>query len=460
MSKPAKQTARGNNFTSGVVGSPGSPSAIEQVVSGEIDEPIEGEESSKNTPAKKDPEYSLPGIFRKTLTDDNDDDSKDEDDKSKKVEEKKEDNKEEEKKEDPKKDDEDFVPETFDIESVVTAKGTPVSKASKDVMKKFKESAAARQKKIDDLTKELEELRGKSIDKTKLDEIEKDREKYKRIVDERYFEESPDFIRTFIDPISEQSGKIQVLIKELADDGVIPTSNYSSIDKKLNALEDALKRGKKGQAFALIHGIEEDMDGPAARAVTKMLEDLVPMYERYNTAFKDKQEARKLVEGERRSREEHTAKSLSSKMKALEDDFMEREKKRVEFFRSKDISDLIEFDKRFDQGKEEVAKAMKSFASSGELDANLAKVLFKASLFDVNSREIAVQGETIASFSRKLQEKDKEIEELKGKLKKIREVDGKGRFFSKDSFDDDEEDDDSSVGSSAISRELLKLRKK
>lgn len=457
MSKLAKQTARGNNFTSGIVGSPGSQSAIEQVVSGEIDEPIEGEESSKKTPAKKDdPEYSLPGIFRKTLTDDNDDDSKEKDDKSsKKVEDKKD-----EKKEEEKKDDEDFVPETFDIESVVTAKGTPVSKASKDVMKKFKESAAARQKKIDDLTKELEELKVKSIDKTKLDEIEKEREKYKKIVDERYFEESPDFIKTFIDPISEKSNKIQALIKELADDGDIPSSKFSSIDKKLNALEDALRRGKRGQAFSLINGIEEDMDGPAARAVTKMLEDLVPMYERYNTALKDKQEARKLVEIERGNREEHTAKSLASKMKLLEDDFMEKEKKRVEFFRSKDISDLIEFDKRFDQGKEEVTKAMKAFASSGELDANLAKVLFKASLFDVNSREIAVQGETIASFSRKLQEKDKEIEELKGKLKKIREVEDKGRFFSRDNSDDDEEDDDSSAGSSAISRELLKIRKK
>lgn len=457
MSKLAKQTSRGNNFTSGFVGSPSATSALDEVVSGSVDEPIEGEDTpnEKISSNKKDKEYFLPSILKKSPPDsgDDDNDKKEEGDKQKKTEENKQ------KKTEEKSDrEEEFIPESFDIESVVTSKGTPISKASKDVMKKFKESAAARQKKIDDLTKEIELLKSKSVDASKLDEIEKDREMYKRIVDERYFEESPDFIRTFIDPISEKSEKIQALIKELADDGVIPNNNFSSIDKKLNSLEDALKRGKRGNAFALIKGIEEDMDGPAARAVTKMLEDLVPLYENYNLALKDKQEARKLVESERGNRAESTSKSLSSKMKILEDDFMDKEKKRIEFFRSKEISDLIEFDKRFDSGKEDVMNAIKGFASSGEIDSNLAKVLFRASLFDVNSREIQVQGEAISAYVRKLGEKEKEITELKEKLQRIRGVEDKGRFF--DGSNDDDEEEDDSRGTSAIYRELLKLRKK
>lgn len=407
-------------------------------------------------------DYSISKFIRDSKKSKKKDDDDSDDDDSKKDDKKKDEPKVDDKKKDDKKDDDDFDPESFDPESVVTASGKPVSSASKDVFKKFKATAAKRQEEINNLKKQLEEIQKKSPTESEdYKKLQEDYKKYKDIVDSKYFEESPEFAETFINPINRKYNQVGTLLTDLANDGIITEKNASIIRENLQKFDAAVKSGKRGAIYAAIAAIEDEVDGPAAKAIVKEIEEFVPLFEKYKKAVNDKEEARRLIDKETGDRVTNTLKNFNISFKAVEDDFMEKQKDRIAFLRSDHIKDIIQFDELYGAAKKEAQDAIKSFATSGEMNSKLVALLHKAALHPVNQRELETQASTIAAFHRRVNDQEEEIKALKKTISDIKKLKNKGSFRYDDDDDDDEEDDSPrSSGTSAIVQALRAQSKK
>lgn len=395
-------------------------------------------------------EYAISRLLKKAK-----EEKEPEEEESTKPDDKKTPEKKEEKKQEP--DTSDFDPESFDPESVVTASGKPVSSASKDVFKKFKATAAKRQEEITRLKAELDEIKKKSPTESEdYKKLQDDYKKYKEIVDSKYFEESPEFSSTFVAPIDKKYKRVGELITDLAKEGIITDRNSNIIRENLIKFDAAVREGKRGAIYSAIAAIEDEVDGPAGKAIAKEIEEFIPLYEKYRIAVKDKEEARKLIERETGDRVGGTLKNFNLSLKSIEDDFMEKQKDRIAFLRSDPIKDIIQFDELYGAAKKEAQDAIRSFATSGEMNSKLVSLLHKASLHAVNEREIQTQASTISAFHKRINEQESEIKSLKEQIGKIRKLKNKGTFQYSDDEEDDEEDDSngSSFGRSAIAQAI------
>lgn len=182
---------------------------------------------------------------------------------------------------------------SLNVDEVVTSKGKPISKASSDVMNRFKKS----------LTKLSEQLKaaqaGGSADPQlteKLTKLEEENSRLQDSINEELFEKSDAFKAAFISPVDAKLTEIQDFFSELDEDR--DSEEFHSVNKQFSILNKLAKEGKEIAFMKAVDQMAEDsVDG--GRSIKNMfstrMSEFFKLVQDREKAFSEKGANRKQV---------------------------------------------------------------------------------------------------------------------------------------------------------------------
>jgi hypothetical protein len=179
----------------------------------------------------------------------------------------------------------------LDPGELVTASGQPISKKAAEHIEKLK-------KHVDYYAKKAERLKAQMGDhdpnaKKELAEIRESHAKLKKRFQDLYFEESEEWVETFVEPLKKADAEMTKWIK--AHDIGDEEEAASILGPHMTGLQAALKKGDEVSFYEHVDAISGHLKGGPSSRFLKAAPDLWDAFQKREEAFKDKDKARETI---------------------------------------------------------------------------------------------------------------------------------------------------------------------
>lgn len=323
-------------------------------------------------------------------------------------------------------------PDDIDIEALTTEEGKPISKKAKEAFSHLKESNKKLKEQLTEFEKEKENL-VPTDDYKKASEEARELRKQLDLLD---FRSSADFKKQYDEPI-------EAAIKESVRwIGTIPEGYHNDAKKDIQKANTALANGSEAAFFAAVDNIHENyLTGSRGARFVASMNKLWDAQEAKNVAEKDMEKARNDIVAARQRKAESSERLIEATVASALDNYQKENKSVIDFYRSDRVKDTFKIDQVMQEAPKRAMKLLNDFLASGRVDKELSDIILAGSMDQVRNTERQLLLSSIQNFQRQLNEREKEIQAHKGKLKNISSRRGSYKQTS-----DDDEDIDSSSG--------------
>lgn len=316
-----------------------------------------------------------------------------------------------------------------------------------ETFKQFKKTAKKRDEEIATLKKELESLKSKkTLDDPEVQEIIKERDRYKETVDTEYFYNSEDFKSRYEAPMRANEKKVMTLI------GSIKEADRDSVNPLIIKANDYLKEGKEVEFNDVVDQIAEEAFSPTngAKFKTAMGELFVSTAELAN-AYTSKEQAKKSID---KSKKLNLDASLGGAIKYIDDSvnsFLTHNKVIVDLYESTpDLKKRFSYKEELMKDAEEAKFHLNEFARTGQVSQGLSDFLQRGAQLRARNEEVSTQAEIISLQLNRMKEYETEVKKLKDEVDKLSSTERKRGNHTDDKSDKSEENKSGSILARAI----------
>lgn len=302
-------------------------------------------------------------------------------------------------------------------DKLVNAQGRPVSAATSQTIKQFKESLTKKAKAIAELEDKLKNA-GTQLteDSPEIKAIKEENAQLKKRIDDEYFEKSEAFTQVFVAPVKNAERKLEEYFTHLTEG--------EDAAKEVNALfakaAKAAKTGNRVEFARILDEIAEDHvpGGTAMKSVfgSDMLE-----------WFKLKQEEEKAYANKDENRKKIVARALADQRKSnvlsidrdMEDHVTQFELSKKPVLDGLQGQQKEDYVKLYKDRYNAVTESIGEFTVSGKINQDLTAVINDGIIAPALKHELDLAWAGFKDLNNKTKIQEKEIAELKDKLAKV-----------------------------------------
>lgn len=299
---------------------------------------------------------------------------------------------------------------------------------------------------------EIEELKKKAAPVEESDvfkALKKERDEIKSKMDEKYFEESPDFVNTFVQPFKDKEAEVAEWMS--AADVEQGTPDHLAAVSAAGDLQRAMEKGDRKGFFIAAAKIQEYLPPGIDQQFLISVTEMYPLFQKKQEAFKDKDKARKTVTENDLSVVDHATKTIEKTMDDIFGSYEVENADLLKFYRSENVKDLIQYDETITSGKKEVRDLVREFVATRKPTEKLVRVLTDAVLKKFKDKEVDALRATLKDRSTMIENLQKELGLKKATLKKFS---ASGKALPSNSQSDDE---DEPVSATPLTDRLKKM---
>ena len=316
-----------------------------------------------------------------------------------------------------------------------------------ETFKKFKQTAKKRDEEIATLKKELETLKSKkTLDDPEVQEIIKERDRYKETVETEYFYNSEDFKGRYEAPMRANEKKVITLISSIKE------ADRDSVNPLIIKANDYLKEGKEVEFNDVVDQIAEEAFSPTngAKFKTAMGELFVSTAELAN-AYTSKEKAKESID---KSKKLNLDASLGGAIKYIDDSvnsFLTHNKVIVDLYESTpDLKKRFSYKEELMKDAEKAKFHLNEFARTGQVSQGLSDFLQRGAQLRARNEEVSTQAEIISLQLSRMKEYETEVKKLKDEVDKLSSTERKRGNHADDKSDKSEENKSGSILARAI----------
>lgn len=304
-------------------------------------------------------------------------------------------------------------------------------------------------------TAKIEELGKKTVEVEKSDQyitLQKEHDALKKKLDEKYFEESPDFINTFVRPFEEKE-------KEVAEwlgtaDVEAGSAEHVALSSAVGDLQKAMMAGKKTDYFKAAAQIAKFLPEGVDQQMLISVTEMFPLYQKRKEGFSDKDKARKAVTSEELNQVNGAASSIDKTMDALFESYEADNSDILKFYRSDKVKELIPYDEIVGEGKKTVKALIRDLIATRRPSDKLVRVLTDAVLKPFKDKEVEALRAALQERNNVIANLNEELGKKKGILKKL------GTTTSTSSRRAESEDDDEKISSTPLTDRFKEMSRR
>lgn len=354
------------------------------------------------------------------------------------------------KEEPPEKLHEEDQPEEDDdinIDELTTEDGKPISQKAAEAFKSLKRKAKSLEDQISQLNEEKKSF--KPIDEYSV--VEKERDDLRKQLDLLDFRSSEDFKGKFHKPV-------QDAIKDATRwVSTIPEKYTQEASLELRKAQNALASGNESAFFEAVDEINQHfLQGSRGGRFVASMNKLWDANESKLNAEKDMELARDEIVKGRQKMSQSSERIIEATMGSAVEQFSQKNKAVLDFYRSDRVKDKFKVDEILKAAPDKNKKMLQDFLSTGRASEELSSILLAGSMEQLRNTERELLLGSLHNFQKQLLEAHQELEQYKGKMKKVSSRRGSVSSGSsnKDDNNESEEDDGGGYGLLAGIRKL------